>query len=153
MAKMQSKGTPAKDSVTITPDSVRAKMNLPANMRQAYQTTVLAAKKIMYSDVMKPQIEELLKSQMTTGQKLGQGVVALMALLRNHTNNTLPPQLMFPVATEMVAEAADFLRKAGVNVGDRDIAEGMFVMVQSILQQAKIPMDQLPQVMKKYTGA
>lgn len=136
-----------KDSGTVTPDSVRAKMKLPAGMEVPYEKIVLVAKKIMYSQQLKPQVMQLLKGPGTIGQKLGNGVVALMAIVQSQTNNTLPPQLIIPVATEMVAEAGDFMRKAGAKVTDHDIAEGMAVMVGEILQRAGMGPEQVQQIL------
>jgi len=134
--------------MSVTPEAVRAKMQIPDNLQDAYQRIIIAAKKVLYSDVMKPQVKQLLASKMTVGQKLGRGVIALFAILRTESNNTLPPQLIIPCATEMVAEAADLLRKAGMNVTDQDIAEGMFVMVSETLYRAKVPLSKLPQMVQ-----
>ena len=136
-------------SLSITPASMREKMKLPPNMQQPYERVVLAAKKIMYSEQMKPQMMELLKGPGTVGSKIGQGVVALMALLVSHSNNTIPPQLILPAATELVAEAGDFLRKVGMKVTDHDLAEGMAYMVGEILGRAGVTPDKIPDLLKQ----
>lgn len=146
------KATPGKDSSAVTPDSVRAKLNIPADMQDGYQRIVLAAKKVMYSEQMKPQMQELLKGPGTMGEKIGKGVVALMAILYSQSNNTLPPQLIIPAATELVAEAADFLSKAGMKVSDDDVAEGMATMVEEILSRAGVEPDQIPQLLSQQGG-
>ena len=141
------KDMPKKDSAAVTPDSVRAKMQIPANMQDGYERIVLAAKKVMYSPQMKPQMMELLRGPGTVGEKIGKGVVALMAILYSQSNNTLPPQLIIPAATEMVAEAGDFLRKAGMKVSDDDVAEGMATMIEEILSRAGVSPEQIPQLL------
>jgi hypothetical protein len=144
---------PKKDSSAVTPDSVRAKLSIPQDMQDGYQRIVLAAKKIMYSEQLKPQMMALLKEPGTTGEKIGKGVVALMAILYSQSNNTLPPQLIIPAATELVAEAADFLRKAGMKVSDDDVAEGMATMVEEILSRAGVEPEQIPELIAQQGGA
>lgn len=137
----------------ITPDSIRSKMQLQPNMRQAYMRVVMAGKKVMYSPQMQGQVVELLKGPGSMGHKLGQGVVALMGILMEQSQNTLPPQLIIPAATELVAEAADFLRKAGAKVSDNDIAEGIADMIATVMQRAGISPEQLPDLMRQQGGA
>jgi hypothetical protein len=136
----------------ITPDSIRSKMQLQPNMRQAYMRVVMAGKKVMYSPQMQGQVVELLKGPGSMGHKLGQGVVSLMGILLEQSQNTLPPQLIIPAATELVAEAADFLRKAGAKVSDNDIAEGIADMIATVMQRAGISPEQLPELMRQQGG-
>lgn len=143
------KTSPKKDSSAVNPAMVRAKMSIPPQLQDVYARLVLAAKKLLYSQQLKPQVEALLKGPGSIGDKLGHGAVALMAILHSQTNGNMPPQLIIPVATEMVAEAGDFLRKAGMKVTDDDIAEGMAVMVAEILQRAGVTPDKLPELLKQ----
>ena len=127
-------------------------MQLQPNMRQAYMRVVMAGKKVMYSPQMQGQVVELLKGPGSMGHKLGQGVVSLMGILLEQSQNTLPPQLIIPAATELVAEAADFLRKAGAKVSDNDIAEGIADMIATVMQRAGISPEQLPELMRQQGG-
>jgi hypothetical protein len=145
-AKPEGETTPKADSLTVTPKSVRSKMSMPKDMGAAYDAVISAAKRIMYSEEMKPQMVELLRSPGELGDKIGQGVVALMAILYTQTNGTMPPQLIIPAATELVAEAGDFLKKVGVKVTDNDIAEGMAAVVEQILGTAGIQPEQIPEL-------
>jgi hypothetical protein len=144
--KPEGETTPKADSPTVTPKSVRSKMSMPKDMGAAYDAVISAAKRIMYSEEMKPQMVELLRGPGELGDKIGQGVVALMAILYTQTNGTMPPQLIIPAATELVAEAGDFLKKVGVKVTDNDIAEGMAAVVEQILGTAGIQPEQIPEL-------
>ena len=139
----------------LSPASVRAQVSgkLPSQLRSAYERVVMAGKKILYSEQMAPQIQQLLQAPGDMGQKLGTGVAALMALLVDKANGTMPPQLILPAATELVAEAGAFLKDAGAKVTDQDIAEGMAVMVETILSKAGVSLDQLPEMLKQQGGA
>lgn len=132
-------------ATALTPEFIRSKMQLPPQLQQAYERVVMAGKKIMYSEQMQPHMKELLKGKGSIGDKLGDGVVMLMGLLYAQSNHTLPPGVVIPAATELVVEAADFLRKAGMKVTDHDIAEGIAAMIAQVMQRAKISPDQLRQ--------
>ena len=133
----------------ITPQAVRSQMNIPADKAQAYDRIVAAGKKILYSEQMQPQIDELIKTPGDMGEKIGQGVVGLMALLLDKSNGTLPPQLIIPAATELVAEVGDFLKQSGMKVSDADISEGMASMVQLLMETAGVSPEQLPELLKQ----
>lgn len=140
------------DSDATTPQGVRSRMSLPQGMGDAYEAVITTAKKIMYSEQMKPQLTELLRSDMPVAEKLGMGATALVAMLYTQTNGTMPPQLIIPAATELVAEAADFMRKTGLEISDDDIAEGMATVVEMILGRAGITPDQIPALLQGEGG-
>lgn len=142
----------ARDSDATTPQGVRSRMSLPQGMGDAYEAVITAAKKIMYSEQMKPQLMELLRSDMPVAEKLGMGATALVAMLYTQTNGTMPPQLIIPAATELVAEAADFMRKTGLEISDDDVAEGMATVVEMILGRAGITPDQIPALLQGEGG-
>lgn len=126
---------------------VQSKMQIPPNLQVPYQKIIAAGRAIMYSQQMSPQIVALMKGPDPVGQKLGQGAVALIALMVAKSNHTMPPQLIIPCATELLTEFADFLTKAGVQVTDQDIANGMAVMVGQIMQRCGISPQQLQAMM------
>lgn len=140
--------SPTGDNEAVTAQGVRSKMSIPTEMGAAYEAVVTAARKIMYSEQMRPQIEELLRSDMEMGEKLGMGATAVMAMLYTQSNGTIPPQLIIPAAIELVADAGDFVRKVGVKISDDDIAEGMASVVEMILDRAGVSADQIPQLLQ-----
>jgi hypothetical protein len=133
----------------VTPQALRAKMQIPPQLQGQYQSVVAAGRKIMYSPQMGGQIQQLLQGPGTMGDKLGQGVLALIAILLDKTNRGIPPQLIIPAAIELVAEAGDFLSHAGVKVTDQDKAQGVSAVIQQILQKSGVSMDQLPALLKQ----
>jgi hypothetical protein len=138
-----------KGSLTVTADGVRAKMPLKGQQLEEYDRLVLAGKKIMYSEQLKPQMLALLKGPGTDGEKIGKGVVGVVGLLYTHLNGTMPPQMIIPVATELVADVADFLSKAGMQISDDDVAEGMATMIEEILGRAGISPEQIPELLQQ----
>lgn len=151
----QAKGAPPQEEAksAITPAAVRSQMTIPPDKAGAYERIVAAGKKILYSEQMQPQIDELIKAPGDMGQKIGQGVVGLIALLLDQSNGTLPPQLIIPAATELVAEVGDFLKQSGMKVSDADISEGMASMVELLMEKAGVSPEQLPELLKQQGGA
>jgi hypothetical protein len=122
-------------SFQITSQSVRSKMKLPPPMQGPYARIVMAGQKIMFSQQMTPQITALMKGQGTLGQKIGNGVTALLAILIDQSNHTLPPQLLIPAGVELCTDFADLLRGSGVQVADNDTSEGIETMVAAVMQK------------------
>lgn len=141
------------EAAELTPQAVRGQMQIPPELQDTYDRLVMAGKKVLYSEAMAPQIQELLRGEGELGEKLGQGVVALLAMLIDKSNGTLPPQLIIPAGVELVVEAGNFLKDAGQKVTKEDIAEGTAVLVGEILQRAGVSMDQLPQLLSGQQGA
>lgn len=141
------------EAAELTPAGVRGQMQIPPEMQDAYERLVMAGKKVLYSEAMAPQIQQLLQGPGELGEKLGQGVVALLAMLIDKANGTLPPQLIIPAGIELVVEAGNFLKDAGQAVSKDDIAEGTATLVGEILQRAGVSMDQLPQLLGQQGGA
>jgi hypothetical protein len=137
----------------LTPQALRAKMSLPPNLQEPYMRVVLAGTKIMYSQQMQPQIVKLLQGPGPVSMKLGQGVLALLAMIYDQSNKTMPPQLFVPCGIELVSVAAQFFRKAGIKVQDSDISDGISVLIQEIMQKAGIDPSQLPQLAKQAAGS
>lgn len=127
----------------ITSEAMRAKMKLPPAMQGPYQRVVLAGQKIMYSQQMAPQIQALMKGPGTMGDKIGQAVVALIALLIDQSNHTLPPQLIVPSGVEFCTDFAALLRQAGQQVTDQDVAAGMEAMVSQVMQKLGVTPEKL----------
>jgi hypothetical protein len=132
----------------ISAKALRSQMSLPPELQEPYARVVAAGKKILYSEQMAPQIVELLRGEGDMGQKLGQGVSALMGILVEKSNGTMPPQILIPAGIELVAEAGAMLKESGAPVTDADIAEGVAVLVETVLGQAGVTMDQLPQLLR-----
>lgn len=132
----------------LTPDAVQGKMQIPAKLRAAYDRVVLAGKKIMFSEQMAPEIQAALQGPGSTGEKIGNGVIGLLAILIDKSNGTMPPQIIIPVATTLTAEAGKFLKDAGVPVTSADIADGMGVVVETLLSKSGVSLDQVPQMLQ-----
>lgn len=137
----------------ITPQSVRAGVKLPPEKMAMYEKVVAAGRKILYSPQMDEQIQKLLEGPGDLAQKLGEGVVLLLAILLSKSNGSIPGDLLIPAGIELVADAGDMLRKAGQKVTDKDVSRGTAVMIQDLMKRAGVSMDQLSQAAQSQAGA
>ena len=124
---------PQQEQDLISPEKVQASLALPPNLQEPYQRVVLAGMKVMFSkETHSTMIEELNKPG-AMGKKLGEGIAGLMLLLFQQSRKTMPPQLLIPAGTYLLAQAADFAKKSGQPVTNADVAQGTTIMINTIL--------------------
>jgi hypothetical protein len=134
MAMLKTPGNAGK----ISPDSIRSQLHLNGNQGDQLDRIVLAGKKVMFSQQSHKLMLDQLQGPGTMGQKLGQGVAGLMALLWQESKRSVPPQLLIPAGMVLVAVAADFLKQAGQDITDQDIAQGIEAMVSALFHAAGV---------------
>lgn len=127
----------------LTPGAIRSQMHIPANLQDAYQRIVLAGMKVMFDKSTHKLMLEELDGPGTMGEKLGKGIAGLMILLVQQSNGTLPPQLIIPAALELLAHAADFLKKSGQQVSNEDFGEASQVAISEIMRQFNLDPDKV----------
>ena len=58
-----------------------------------------------------------------------------MLMLFTQSNKTMPPQVLIPAGTELVVQAADFVKQSGLmDVTNQDIGDGIQVMISIVLK-------------------
>lgn len=142
MAMLKTPGNAGK----ISPDSIRSQLHLNGNQGDQLDRIVLAGKKVMFSQQSHKLMLDQLQGPGTMGQKLGQGVAGLLALLWQESKNSLPPNLIIPAGMVLVAVAADFLRQAGQDVSDQDIAQGIEAMTTALLHATGVDADKVASI-------
>lgn len=119
----------------ISPESVRSDMKIPPELQNAYERVVVAGMKVMFSKETNKYVLKALESGGSNADKLGTGVAELLLMLFAQSNKTMPPQVMIPAGTELVVQAADFVKQAGLmKVTNQDIGDGIQVMIQLVLK-------------------
>ena len=119
----------------ISVESVRSEMNIPPELQNAYERVVVAGMKVMFSKETNKYVLKALESEGSNAQKLGTGVAELMLMLFTQSNKTMPPQVLIPAGTELVVQAADFVKQSGLmDVTNQDIGDGIQVMISIVLK-------------------
>jgi hypothetical protein len=118
-------------------EQVKAKIQVPAELRKAYEQIILAGMKLMFDEKTHQAAMEALRGDGPIEQRLAKGVSDLMALLWQQSNQTLPPQLIIPAAVELLSEAADFLSEGGgeETLTVEQTGEAMRLMIGMILER------------------
>lgn len=127
---------PAPGAGKITPDMLRSKMHLTGPQAQQLDRMVLAGLKVMFSKQSHPMMMEVMNGPDPVPYKLSQGVCGLLGLLMRESKNSLPPNLLVPAGMILMAHAAEFLRKSGTKVSDKDIGDGIQMMTDTLLHSA-----------------
>jgi hypothetical protein len=116
-------------------EQVRAKIEVPPELREAYERIILAGMKVMYSEETNQMAMEALQGDGPVEQRLAQGIRDLMVILWQESNQSLPPQLILPAAVELLSDAADFLNQSGADRVDMaQLGEAMRLMIGMILE-------------------
>ena len=122
----------------ITPESVMQGLHLQPAQQEPLQRIVLAGKKVMYSEQTHAIVAQTLQGPGPLPKKLGEGIAGLMGMLAKEAKGALPAPLLIPAGMVLVAEGADFMRRAGQQVTDVDVGQAFEYMVGAVLRVMKI---------------
>jgi len=126
---------------------------MPPEMRDAYQRVLVAGKKMMYAPETAEAIHGLiLDDTVPMANKLGEGTANLVVMMDNQGNGTIPKDVIIPVGVSLMFEAADYLFECGMEVTEKDLSDGMEMMVYSVFKSYGIPEDQVDKVIDKLMG-
>jgi len=138
----------------ITPETISEGIQIPDEFKQAYEKVVAAGMQMMFSkESNKAAVDLLMKGQGPIAERLGRAIAGLMGTIVKASNNTVPPQVIIPAGVELLAQAADFLRKAGLaQVNNQVIGDAMDVMITTVLQAAKIDVQKVAGFIEQKAG-
>lgn len=131
---------PAENRDDITPEKVKEGIKIPPEFQEAYEKVVAAGMTVMFSkDSNKAAVDSIRNGQGPLAQRLGQGVAGLLGMIVKESNGTLPPQVIIPAGVELLIQAADFLRRTGLEqINNKVIGDAMDVMITAILKAADL---------------
>lgn len=118
-----------------TAERARSEMEIPDELKDAYERVVEAGLKVMFDPSMRERTMEFMQGEGDPATKLGEGVAAVMALLFKESNNTMPPQVVIPAGVELLLHAADVAKAGGMGVDQNVVAEAMAIMVEAVFRQ------------------
>ena len=122
----------------ITPETISEGIQIPDEFKQAYEKVVAAGMQMMFSkESNKAAVDLLMKGQGPIAERLGRAIAGLMGTIVKASNNTVPPQVIIPAGVELLAQAADFLRKTKLaEINNQVIGDAMDVMITAVLGAA-----------------
>lgn len=137
----------------ISPLAVREKNmdNMPAHLQHGYERLVTAGMKIMFEKKSNKLLLQQLQRDVPMAKRLGEGTAALVLILWDRSNQTMPPQLIIPVGTELLLQAADFAKQSGIaTITNQDIGDGVQVFLNLIFEKFNIDPAKLEQMMGNF---
>lgn len=118
----------------LSPEKIRQQIQMPPELQEAYDRVVIAGMKVMFSEATNQKVMNALKGEGPIGTRLGVAIAGLIATLFQKSNKTIPPQVLIPAGVDLLAQAADFIKKSGAEqISDKDVGEAMDTMVQIVL--------------------
>jgi ABC-type dipeptide/oligopeptide/nickel transport system ATPase component len=116
---------------------------IPKEFEQAFAKVVKAGMRVMYSEETHELMLDELEGEGDLAQRIGEAIAGLMSLLYEKSNQTMPPEVIIPVGTYLLAKGVDFLEQVtGEQVTPDILAGATDVMVQTIVKQFGIEPEQ-----------
>lgn len=118
---------------------------IPPESRDAFERTVTAGMKFLYSDQAKPMVAKALDEPGPVDKKLAANAAGLILLLDKESRNTIPQQILVPAAAFLLLEAADLAVKTGRPITERDVRDGLDQMTALVMMKFGANKDQIMQ--------
>ena len=119
----------------LTPQNIKAKLNIPPNLQNAFDRVTTAGMKVLYDPATQDEIKQHLAGPGDMGTKLGEGIATVVLHMFKESNGTMPPNIMIPAGIYLVAEAADFLSQSGkFQIADSDVGAAIQILIQALMK-------------------
>lgn len=124
----------------LTPEDIKAKLmqTLPQNMQQVFQRVIVAGQKIMYDDQAQSMAMAEMKKEGDPAFHLGKVIAALIMMMWQKSNGTLPPEIIPYAILYLMAEATDFLNQAGTQITKEQVGDATEYALAIIMRKFKI---------------
>jgi len=139
----------------IDVEAIKAKMQIPPELKPEYDKIVLAGLRIMFDPKShKEMFLSQLDKEGDLAQKVGDGIVGLMYMLWQQSNQSLPPQLIVPCTFCLTLEAFDFLQRSGEPGATKEVlGNAVDISTTTILRKFGVDEAQLQQIAAQQKGA
>ena len=104
--------SPTTSSIDTKPFIAAIEKKIPPQLMPIFKMIVLKGDVQMFSQETHEMTLDQLKKPGPMAPKLAEGIAALMYILFQKSNKTLPPQLLEPAGVVLLCHAFDFLQKA-----------------------------------------
>jgi hypothetical protein len=131
----------------INPESFRSKMTIPPELQKLHTKAVKAGLRIMFEEENREETLAYMDGSEAMPQKIGEGISSVVQFIAQTSNGTLPGELVIPVGVELIAHVVDVGRKAGLEVTDADVAEGMSAFIEAILKGSGATPEQMQEIL------
>ncbi len=117
---------------------------VPKEFQEAFTRVVKAGMKVMFSEDTHEIMLDALEGEGPLPEKIGSAMADLMGMLFEKSNQSMPPEVIIPAATYLLAKGSDFLEKVTEQeISGEDMALASEIMVQKLMTAFGIPEDAL----------
>ena len=136
----------------LTPENVRASIKMPPELQRAYDAVVLTGMKTLFSKESAGKVVQMFKSGSgSVSERLGRGIAAVMLSMYVDAKGAVPGQVLIPAGMDLLAQAADFIKKANLDpMSVDDIGAAMHIMITTILEKCGIDPKKLMAMTDQY---
>ncbi len=137
------------EAAELSAEAVRAKMNLPPELKKAYERVLQAGIKLMFDPRTRAETMQMIAAPGDPVQKIAQGVGSVMVVLFEQSNGTMPQQIIIPVAVELVMHVVEVVREAGAEISNEQVGAATEQTINFIMQKFGIDPNQLESMAKQ----
>lgn len=105
----------------------------------ALERVVLAGQKFMFSEKTHKYMAEILDKPGELADKLALGIVDLMTILMAQSKGQMPPQVILPAVTILLARAGEFIEKTDGSMDTKIFGEALKLAVAGIKSKTEQP--------------
>lgn len=131
------------EQLEISAESFRSKMTIPPELKKSYDAGVKNGLLMMFSKQTREETLKFMEGGNDVPQSMADGIFSVVVFLHDQSNGTMPPQIIIPVGVELLAHAVDVAKKAGIEVTDADVAEGMGRFIEAVLTASGVGPEQM----------
>jgi hypothetical protein len=125
---------------------------VPPDLVDAYQRTVAAGMKLMYSPDMRDEMQAGIQSQEPIPKRIADNTTGLLLTLDGKTQGGFPAGALFPVGVQLAGECAEVLDNAGQAVSQEDFNDSLLAIYAMIGKKLGATDDQLMQSAQQSVG-
>lgn len=131
----------------------KAEAGIPANLKGIFQKAVLSGMRIMFDKSSHQMALAELDKPGPLATRLSNGIIALVYMLWDQSNKTLPPQILVPVTLVLTLRAFQFLQMSKDPEATKEVmGEAVAEAVQGVMDRAGATQDKIPGLLKQQGG-
>lgn len=117
---------------------------VPPKMQDAYQRTLTAGLKVLYSDETREQVVEALKSGPDPAESMATMAASIMMELSKQSQGKMPREVMLPAAMVLLAYIAEMAHAVKIELNEEMLATATRSMLDKLSQGQAAPAQQPP---------
>ncbi len=144
---------PVADGGKIDIDAILEKVNITPDLKPMYDKAVLAGLRIMFDKKSHVMLIEQLDKEGPLPGKIAEGVIALMYMLWEQSNKTLPPKLLVPITFTLTLRAFEFCQMSGEQEATKEtLGEAVDLTTTRIMKEFGVEEGQVEQLVQQQTA-